>query len=85
MKRRDVTRLRQLFACGRQLTWGQVGVAMKTLLIASVAVLLLVGGIMNKACKTHHHAWCAPLFFAAPHAKTGHTRSIAVPLIVEPG
>jgi hypothetical protein len=45
-------------------------VAMQTLLIAFVAVLLLVGGIVNKACKTHHHTWCAPPFSAIP--KTGH-------------
>jgi hypothetical protein len=48
---------------------GQMEVAMKTLLIAFVAALLLVGGIMNKACKTHHHTWCAPLFSALPTAK----------------
>jgi hypothetical protein len=60
------------FGCGQRLTWGQLEVAMKTLLIAFVAVLLLVGGIMNKACKTHHHTWCAPPFSAIPHAKTGH-------------
>jgi hypothetical protein len=35
---------------------------MKTLLIAFVAVLLLVGGITIKSCKTSHHTWCAPAF-----------------------
>jgi hypothetical protein len=47
---------------------------MKTLLIAFVAVLLLGGGIMNKACKTGHHVWCAPTsshVSAVPRAKVG--------------
>ena len=42
---------------------------MKTLLIAFVAVLLLVGGITIKSCKTSHHTWCGPAFSAIPHAR----------------
>ena len=47
---------------------------MKTpLLIALVAVVLGVGStlvIMNNACKSSDHAWCAPAWH---HTKTGHS------------
>jgi hypothetical protein len=42
---------------------------MKTLLIAFVAALLLVGGITIKSCKTSHHTWCASAFSGIPHAR----------------
>ena len=51
---------------------------MKTpLLIALVAVVLGVGSmlaIMNKACKSSHHAWCAPVSGIRHHTKTGHSQ-----------
>ena len=50
---------------------------MKTpLLIALVAVVLGIGGtlIMNKACKSSHHAWCAPVSSIRHHTKTGHSQ-----------
>lgn len=39
---------------------------MKTSMTVLIVVVLLVGGglaIMNNACKTSHHSWCAP----SPH------------------
>ena len=50
---------------------------MKTpLLIALTAVVLLAGStlaIMNNACKSDHHAWCAPVSDIRHHVKTGHS------------
>jgi hypothetical protein len=52
-------------------------VAMKTLLIAFTAVSLAAGGalaVMNKACKSSHHVWCAPAsahFSTILRSKTG--------------
>ena len=51
-------------------------VAMKTgLLIVLSAVVFVIGSVlavMNSACKTSHHTWCAPARSAIQHAKTGH-------------
>jgi hypothetical protein len=50
---------------------------MKTpLLIALVAVVFGVGStlaIMNDACKSSHHAWCAPVSSLRHHTRTGHS------------
>jgi hypothetical protein len=49
---------------------------MKTpLSIVLVAVVLVAGGslaIMNNACKSGHHTWCAPIS-SMHHVKTGHS------------
>ena len=39
---------------------------MKTSMMVLIVVVLLMGGalaVMNNACKTSHHSWCAP----SPH------------------
>jgi hypothetical protein len=44
------------------------------LLIVLGAVVLLTGSglaIMNNACKSSHHAWCAPMSGIRHHVKTG--------------
>ena len=50
---------------------------MKTpLLIGLVAVVFGVGStlaIMNDACKSSHHAWCAPVSSLRHHTRTGHS------------
>jgi hypothetical protein len=55
---------------------------MKTpLLIVLTAIVLGVGStlaIMNNACKSSHHTWCAPSSDIQHHAKTWH--SLGVPL-----
>jgi hypothetical protein len=46
---------------------------MRTLVIA-FAILLTTGGglaVMNNACKSSHHAWCAP---ASSHVSSVSTR-----------
>jgi len=49
---------------------------MKTgLLIVLRAVVLVISSVravMNSACKTSHHTWCAPARSAIPHSKPGH-------------
>jgi hypothetical protein len=49
---------------------------MRTPAIVLIVVLLLVAvgalALMNNACKTSHHTWCAPTISAAPHARSGH-------------
>jgi hypothetical protein len=49
---------------------------MKTgLLIVLSAVVLVISSVlavMNSACKTSHHTWCAPARSAIPHSKPGH-------------
>jgi hypothetical protein len=44
---------------------------MKTPLLIVLGAVLLAGGlaIVNNACKSNHHSWCAPV---QHHAKTGH-------------
>jgi hypothetical protein len=50
------------------------GVAMKSpLVIVLVAVVLVTVGalaVMNKACKSSQHAWCAPIATVGHHLKT---------------
>ena len=50
-------------------------VAMKSpLVIVLVAVVLVTVGalaVMNKACKSSQHAWCAPMATVGHHLKTG--------------
>ena len=59
-------------------------VAMKTSVMILVVFLLVTGGalaVMNNACKSSHHAWCAP----ARHSVIPHARAVLAnldPLIV---
>jgi hypothetical protein len=50
---------------------------MKTpLLIVLTAVVVVAGSvlaIMNKACKSGEHRWCAPISDVRHHARTGHS------------
>jgi hypothetical protein len=50
---------------------------MKTPLLIVLAVVVLGTGsalaIMNNACKSSHHAWCAPISDIRHHAKIGHS------------
>ena len=52
-------------------------VTMKTpLVIVLVAVVLVTVGtlaVMNKACKSSQHAWCAPMSTVRHHMETGHS------------
>jgi hypothetical protein len=52
-------------------------VATKTpLLIVLTTVVVVAGGalaIMNKACKTGEHRWCAPISDIRQHVRTGHS------------
>ena len=52
-------------------------VHMKTpLLIVLGAIVLMAGSglaIMNNACKSNHHAWCAQMSDIRYHVKTGHS------------
>jgi hypothetical protein len=52
-------------------------VHMKTpLLIVLGAIVLMAGSglaIMNNACKSNHHAWCAQMSDIRHHVKTGHS------------
>jgi hypothetical protein len=44
------------------------------LVIVLVAVMLVAGGtlaVMNNACKTSQHEWCAPTSSIRHHIKTG--------------
>ncbi len=49
-------------------------VVMKMLLLIVVAVVVLGAGsalaVMNNACKSTHHAWCAPVSDIQHHTKT---------------
>jgi choline-glycine betaine transporter len=49
-------------------------VAMNSSLLALLIVIVLIVGstlsIMNKACKSGYHAWCAPMSTVVYHAKT---------------
>ena len=50
---------------------------MKTpILFVLTAVVLGVGStlaIMNNACKSSRHTWCAPISDIRQHTKTGHS------------
>jgi hypothetical protein len=51
---------------------------MKTpVLIVVLTVVVFVAGsalaIINKACKSGHHPWCAPIPSIQHHAKTEHS------------
>jgi hypothetical protein len=47
---------------------------MKTpLLVVLIVIVLLLGStltVMNKACKSGYHAWCAPMSTVRHHVKT---------------
>jgi hypothetical protein len=46
------------------------------LLIVVAAVVLVTGStlaIMNNACKSSHHSWCAPASDNRHHVKIGHS------------
>jgi hypothetical protein len=46
------------------------------LLIILTAVVVVAGSalaIMNKACKSGEHRWCAPMSDFRHHARTGHS------------
>ena len=48
---------------------------MRTPAVIFVVALLMVGGalaLMNNACKTSRHTWCAPTISAVPHGRIGH-------------
>jgi len=43
------------------------------LLVVLIVIMLIVGStlsIMNKACKSGYHAWCAPMSTVRHHAKS---------------
>jgi hypothetical protein len=45
---------------------------MKLTVVIFALFVLATGGalaLMNNACKTSQHSWCAPKLSAAPHAK----------------
>jgi hypothetical protein len=45
-------------------------------LMAAAVVLLGTGStlaVMNNACKTSHHSWCAPNSDIRPEVKIGHS------------
>jgi hypothetical protein len=50
---------------------------MKTPLLIAITAFVLVTGstlaIMNNACKSSHHSWCAPISGFQHHVKTGHS------------
>jgi hypothetical protein len=41
------------------------------LLIVLVVAFLVILAVMNKACKTSQHPWCAPTSTVRHHIKTG--------------
>ena len=44
------------------------------LLVTLIVIVLVVGStlsVMNKACKSGYHAWCAPMSTLHHHIKTG--------------
>ena len=46
------------------------------MLIVLGAIVLMAGSglaIMNNACKSNHHAWCAQMSDIRHHVKTGHS------------
>ena len=50
---------------------------MKSPLVIVLAAVVLVGvstlAVMNQACKSSQHAWCAPMSTIRHHIKTGHS------------
>ena len=50
---------------------------MKARLLIVMSVVVLVAGsglaIMNNACKSSHHGWCAPVSDVRHHVKTRHS------------
>jgi hypothetical protein len=50
---------------------------MKTPLLAVLTAVLVVAGsalaIMNNACKSGHHSWCAPMSDIRHHVRTGQS------------
>jgi hypothetical protein len=41
--------------------------------IVLIAIVLIVGNTMNRACKSGYHAWCAPMStLVRHHTKIGH-------------
>ena len=52
-------------------------VQMKTPLLVVLGAIVLMAGsglaIMNNACKSNHHAWCAQRSDIRHHVKTGHS------------
>ena len=43
------------------------------LLVVLIVIMLIVGStlsVMNKACKSGDHSWCAPMSTARHHTKT---------------
>ncbi len=43
------------------------------ILVVLIVIVLVVGStltMMNKACKTDYHAWCAPISTVRHHVKT---------------
>ncbi len=48
---------------------------MKAPLLIVLAVVVLGGtlAVMNNACKSSHHAWCAPVSDVRLHTKTGRS------------
>ena len=50
---------------------------MKAPLLIVMGVVVLVAGsglaVMNNACKSSHHGWCAPIFDVRHHVKTTHS------------
>jgi hypothetical protein len=43
------------------------------LLVVIIVIMLVVGGtltVMNKACKSGYHAWCAPMSTVRHHVKS---------------
>jgi hypothetical protein len=49
---------------------------MKTPILIVLTVLVLVAGsalaVMNNACKSNQHSWCAPNLSGRHHIKTEH-------------
>jgi len=67
--------LSRAFTVGRLRGPAIAEVAMKTaLVIVLSAVVVIVGStltIMNNACKSGYHAWCAPMSTVGHHIKSG--------------
>lgn len=55
---------------------------MKIRLLIALAAVVVLGGalaIVNTACKSSHHAWCAPSFGIRHHAKLGSANHVEKP------
>ena len=55
---------------------------MNSPLVAALIVIVLTVGsalsIMNKACKSGYHSWCAPMFTVRHHSRTQPPARIAI-------